>query len=564
MPPEQRKRVLIATRLSRVTDATTSPERQRKDCEDLVRARGWEIVGYAKDLDTSGAVSPFERAKLGRWLNHRASDFDVLVVSKLDRLTRSMLDLVKLIEWATSNGVQMVSATETHFDTSNEYGQTIALLISSFAQMELASIRERNRNAFKYNYSRGKWRGGVAPWGYVPERDDDGDWRLVPDPPQVKLIREIVGRVIDGEGLSRIVRDLDKRGEPTAKDAFSIAQGRAPRGFTWHVSPLRRALKSRTLLGYTMIDKTEDADGKMRTLGVPVSDDGVLRAEDGSPLVRSAPILDADTWDRLQAALIESARPSISRKPQALLTGVLFCGVCGAPMWILRGSKGRVDRYRCKSANTVSPCGNRSLVARDAEDNYISLLAPQMDQPRLERRWVTGDDPGVEIAEIDRQLDEIAQIIGSGEFRSGTRARATLNNRLATLSARREELDAIEVRVSGWEMVETGETLRDWWEQAGAEERNAWARKAGPRVWAWLAGRGAEMQGRVDFQPWLYTEEAMERERAEWYGALVRGETRVTRIEEIGGERMEATIRLTPVPWEEGNADDSDTTHKRR
>ena len=92
------KRALIVIRLSRVTDATTSPERPLDACRELCEQRGYEVVGVAEDLDVSaGATTPFNRPKLGPWLANRHNEFDVLVMYRMDRLVRRLLDLADVI-----------------------------------------------------------------------------------------------------------------------------------------------------------------------------------------------------------------------------------------------------------------------------------------------------------------------------------------------------------------------------------------------------------------------------------------------------------------------------------
>src|SRR5690606_39474015 len=87
-------RALIVVRLSRVTDATTSPERQLGTCQELCDARGYDVVGVAEDLDVSaGATSPFGRPQLGDWLTNRLGEFDVIVFYRVDRIVRRLFDL---------------------------------------------------------------------------------------------------------------------------------------------------------------------------------------------------------------------------------------------------------------------------------------------------------------------------------------------------------------------------------------------------------------------------------------------------------------------------------------
>lgn len=164
-------RAVIVVRLSRVTDATTSPERQESDCRALAASRGWDVVDVVQDLDVSGSVDPWQRPALSRVLGE-PSGYDVLLVWKLDRLSRSMLDVAELLKWAEAQGISIVSAKESEFDMTSPSGRLMVLMAATFAEMELESIRTRNRSAFEHNFRSGRWRGGIAPYGYKPERID--------------------------------------------------------------------------------------------------------------------------------------------------------------------------------------------------------------------------------------------------------------------------------------------------------------------------------------------------------------------------------------------------------
>jgi site-specific DNA recombinase len=179
---------------------STSPERQLETCRELCRQRGYEVVGEAEDLDVSaGKTTPFERPALRAWIGDgkgdpgRSSEFDVLVFFRADRIVRRLFDLADLIRWSRDHSVTLVSATEQHFDLSTDFGDIIALLVAKVAEMELQAISERNTSAARHNIKAGKYRGGIPPWGYLPD-DATGEWRLVQDPEQVKIIREVVDR----------------------------------------------------------------------------------------------------------------------------------------------------------------------------------------------------------------------------------------------------------------------------------------------------------------------------------------------------------------------------------
>lgn len=92
-------------------DNTTSPERQVQACRELISQRGYEEIGVAEDLDISGSIDPFDRKKrpqLASWLNDRGNEFDVIVVYRLDRLTRSTINLNRLFAWALDNELLLV------------------------------------------------------------------------------------------------------------------------------------------------------------------------------------------------------------------------------------------------------------------------------------------------------------------------------------------------------------------------------------------------------------------------------------------------------------------------
>jgi len=124
-------RALIVVRLSRLTDASTSPERQLEKCRELCEQRGYEVVGIAEDLDVSAsATTPFDRPQLGDRLANRFNEFDVLVFFRADRIVRRLFDLSDLIRWSREHSVTLVSATESYFDLSSEFGDIIALLVA--------------------------------------------------------------------------------------------------------------------------------------------------------------------------------------------------------------------------------------------------------------------------------------------------------------------------------------------------------------------------------------------------------------------------------------------------
>lgn len=477
-------RALIVVRLSRVTDATTSPERQIAACEELCAARGYEVVGVAQDLDVSaGKTTPFDRPQLARWLKD-PSKYDVIVFFRVDRIVRRLFDLADLIRWSREHAVTLVSATEAHFDLSTDFGDIIALLVAKVAEMELEAISERNASAFRHNFSKGKYRGGVPPWGYIPERDDHtGEWRLIQDPEQVVVIREVVDRVLKGEPLRSIAHDLTGRGVLTPKDRFAQVRGRDVANYEWHSGPLKRALTSQTLLGRVIArEQLVDAQGRVQrhANGKKVfGAEAPVLGDDGSPVVRAEPILTREMFDRVGVELSgRENRLEPTKRSSGLLLRILYCGVCGRPAYRLKGGAGRKPRYRCAGAQYADPCSNRSIPLEYAEEQVESHLMRTMGP--LERRvrvWFAGDDHTDELSEVNETLADLAESVGTPGFRRGTPQRAKLDQRIAALSARQAELSSTPSEPAGWRFESTGELFSDWWEAQDTEARNVWLRQ---------------------------------------------------------------------------------------
>lgn len=489
------KRALIVIRLSRVTDATTSPERQETACRELCEQRGYDVVDVVEDLDVSaGATTPFTRPTLGPWLRDRHNEFDVLVMYRMDRLVRRLLDLADVIRWGQAHDVAIVSATEAFLDLTAPFGDIVAMLVAKTAEMELEAISARNASASTHNIRSGKWRGGVPPWGYVPERADDKVWRLVQDPVQVKVIHEVVERVLAGERLRPIAADLTKRGVLTAKDRFAQVKGREVHGYAWSSQRMKESLLSRTLLGQVITrDPVLDAKGEIqrnakgqRILGPEF----VVTGDDGTPVVRAEPILTRAVFDRVGAALRAREVDRTATVTSGLLLQVLFCGNCGRPAYRLKGGPGRKPRYRCAFAQdkkgvagVEGPCDNRSIPLEWADHEVEKHVLDRVgSMERMVRVWFSGSDSRGELAEVDELLADLTDQLGTGQFRRGTPQRTRLDARIAALTERQEELRSKPVEEPRWQYEGTGETVAEWWERSDPSTRNAWLRDAGVRV----------------------------------------------------------------------------------
>jgi site-specific DNA recombinase len=208
-------RALGARRLSRKTDESTSMERQGEQIELTARIRGDSLVCMTEDTDVSGSISPFEREDLGPWLTDpdKISQWDVLIVAKLDRLTRSLKHFDDIISWLDRNGKTLVSVSES-LDLSTNTGRMFANLLAMFAQFERERIGERRREAGVTLRENGWWQGGQAPYGYKPLKVDN-HWILQVDTDARVIVERMAAGVISGKSRRAIGRELTADGIPT-------------------------------------------------------------------------------------------------------------------------------------------------------------------------------------------------------------------------------------------------------------------------------------------------------------------------------------------------------------
>ncbi|MBN3459219.1 recombinase family protein [Mycobacterium sp. DSM 3803] len=123
-------RVLGAVRLSRLTDESTSPVRQRERISWWASGNDATVTYVSEDLDTSGAVDPFKRESLGKWLTDTPPEpWDVLVAWKLDRISRSSMDTETLLRWCLERGKRIV-CVDDGIDTDTQMGQVWVKLAS--------------------------------------------------------------------------------------------------------------------------------------------------------------------------------------------------------------------------------------------------------------------------------------------------------------------------------------------------------------------------------------------------------------------------------------------------
>ena len=305
--PNRRLRCAIYTRKSSEEGLDmefNSLDAQREACEAYVasqRSEGWVATRDRYD-DGGFSGGNLERPGLTQLLADIDDGLvDVVVVYKIDRLSRSLMDFSKLVEIFDRNGVTFVSVTQS-FNTTTSMGRLTLNILLSFAQFEREVTAERIRDKVAASRKKGMWMGGYVPLGY-----DVVDRRLIVNETEAASVRRIFERFVELGSATALAREL-------RRDGFRNKQGKLiDKGY------LYRLLNNRVYRGEAV------HKGK----AYPGEHDAII---------------DDNLWDRAHAILQESPRKrannSRSRTP-ALLKGLIFSdtGAAMTPTATRKGAK---------------------------------------------------------------------------------------------------------------------------------------------------------------------------------------------------------------------------------
>jgi site-specific DNA recombinase len=221
-----------------------SLDAQREACEAYIKSQaheGWRLIPDHYD-DGAFSGASLDRPALQTLLAQvRADQVDVIVVYKVDRLTRSLADFAKLVELFDQHCVSFVSVTQS-FNTTGSMGRLTLNVLLSFAQFEREVIGERVRDKIAASKRKGIWVGGPVPLGYASVGK-----KLVVVPEEAKTVRLIFRRYLEVGSIRDLAEDLDRRGVRTKRQA--LATGKTRGGIPFGVGALANLLRNRFYTG---------------------------------------------------------------------------------------------------------------------------------------------------------------------------------------------------------------------------------------------------------------------------------------------------------------------------
>lgn len=224
--------------------AFNSLDAQRDACVAYIKSQageGWKALPTHYD-DGGFTGANMDRPALQRLLGDIDRGLvDVVVVYKIDRLTRSLADFAKIVERFDARGVSFVSITQS-FNTTTSMGRLTLNVLLSFAQFEREVTAERIRDKIAASRAKGMWMGGGVPLGY-----DVRDRKLIINKPDADTVRFIFRRFLELGSVGDLRAQLDRKGITTKRRVSR--NGRKSGGGRWYVGPLHHLLRNRVYIG---------------------------------------------------------------------------------------------------------------------------------------------------------------------------------------------------------------------------------------------------------------------------------------------------------------------------
>jgi site-specific DNA recombinase len=361
MPPGT-KRCAIYTRKSTTEGLErdfNSLDAQREACEQYIRSQsglGWQIVPEAYD-DGGFSGANIQRPAFQRLMQDvETGKIDIVVVYKVDRLSRSLLDFAKLMDRFNRANVAFVSVTQ-NFSTADAMGRLTLNVLMSFAEFEREMIAERTRDKMAAARRKGKWTGGPPPLGY-----DVVDRKLVVNESEAALVRRLYDLYLELRSAVAVAKTLNTECRTTKHHMSTTGTSHGAR--EWDKQAVLHILRNPIPAGF-MSCNDELHEGQHQA------------------------IIDQVTYRRVQNLVNEGRGKHTrwGRNPDYILTGIIHCALCGqayTPASTRRGNR-EYRYYRCSKRDKqgADACPAGPLPASAIEEFVVERVRDALADGRL-------------------------------------------------------------------------------------------------------------------------------------------------------------------------------------
>lgn len=283
-----------------------SLEAQRDKLASFCRSQDWTLVEVY--VEEGKSAKDTNRPELKRMMSDaKDGHYDIILVYRLDRLTRSVMDLYELLRTFEAHDIKFKSATEI-YDTTTAMGKLFITIVAALAQWERENLSERVRFGMEELVREGKWHGGPVPYGY----SWDGNMlNIIPE--EADVLRELRKLYMSGEGFASVSRSLN------------LDKNKHKRGTKWNAQSVWAALDNPIYAGKIRYGEKKK-NGKYATRK---KEDrvNVIWAETGFPTIF--------TWEEYEEHRDRMKRREFhghSRKREYWFSGILRCARCGATL----------------------------------------------------------------------------------------------------------------------------------------------------------------------------------------------------------------------------------------
>jgi len=363
------------------------------------RHEGWMVLPERYD-DGGFSGGNMQRPGMKRLMaDVAAGKVDVILLYKIDRLTRSLADFAKIVEVLDTAGASFVSITQS-FNTTTSMGRLTLNMLLSFAQFEREVTGERIRDKIAASKRKGIWMGGPVPLGYEVEAR-----KLVVNATEAELVRHIYRRYLELASVVELADELNAQGHRTKVQQRASGPHRG--GCSFRRGTLYHLLSNRIYLG-RMVHKGDDFEGEHEA------------------------IVPTDLWAAVQAKLKGNASGTSRRlksQQPSLLVGLVFDGE-GRAMTPSHGTKsGKRYRYYITRPDKLGDTPAWRVSAYDLENLVCERLSILLtDQQYL--CDLAGDVPAEEIRQMLARADLAAATLRSGPARDKAALLPTIITRI--------------------------------------------------------------------------------------------------------------------------------------